>query len=66
MAKTGTTPELEHLYDVLEDSVEKMSDTLLEEFRWLILDEQYVRRQCGWTPEDAQEIVGILRGKKEN
>ena len=65
MAKTGTTPELEHLYDVLEDSVEKMNDSLLEEFRWLILDEQYVRRQCG-SPEDAQEIVNILRGKKDN
>ena len=46
MAKSkGATPELEQLYAVLENSVEKMSDVQLEEFRWLILDEEYLRRE---------------------
>ena len=45
MTPKGATPEVERLFDALEANVDKMSDLQLEEFRWLILDEEYVRRQ---------------------
>jgi hypothetical protein len=58
------TPEVERLYDALENSVNLMSDLQLEEFRWLILDEEYVRRQL--EGHQLEEQLGVKPSKSWN